>query len=252
MDNKRYFFVGLMSLCCSVAAYASPSPWSAGVGAIYSPKVYRGTPTNRTVIPIIGYEGEHFFFRGFSSGYRINPPRSKHNFIIRAVYDPRGYKPKDSDIAEMRQLDKRGTTALAGLSYQYMTRFGMLEASFGGDVLGVHNGVYGEMAWRLPLRLGQGGVIPSLGYSYNSDKLNQHLYGVSQQESARTGGAIEAFDINGSGRYFVGLFGYYSITENIRINGAVRYTNLEGDIEKSPILDSTVSTIANLGISYSF
>ncbi len=252
MDNKRYFAVGLVALFCSSAVYAKPSPWSLGVGAVYSPKVYRGTPTNRTVIPIIGYEGKHFFSRGFSNGYRINPPRSKHNFVIRAVYDPRGYKPKDSSITEMRQLSKRDTTVLAGVSYQYMAPFGMLEASFGGDILGVHNGVYGEVAWRLPLRFGPGGIIPSVGYSYNDDKLNQHLYGVSQQESDRTGGSIKAFDINGSGRYFVGLFGYYSVTENIRVNGGVRYTNLEGDIEKSPILDSTVSTIANVGISYSF
>ncbi len=252
MNHKKYFIIGLIAFCSSSVVHAARSPWSVGVGAVYSPKVYRGTPTNRTAIPIIGYEGEHFFFRGFSTGYRINPQRSKHNFTIKAIYDPRGYKPKESDIAEMRQLDKRHTTALAGLSYQYSTRFGTLEASLGGDVLGVHNGVYGEMSWRLPLRFGEGGVIPSLGYSYNSDKLNQHLYGVSQRESDRTNGVIDAFNINGGGHYFVGLFGYYLITENIRVSGGVRYTNLEGEIEKSPILDSTVSTVANLGISYSF
>jgi len=231
---------------------ANQSPWSLGVGAAFSPKVYRGTPSNNVVIPMIGYEGEHFFFRGFSAGYRLNPARSTHNFIIRAIYDARAFKPQDSDVADMKLLDEREATVLGGLSYQYLTAVGMLEASVGADILNTYNGFYGELAWRLPFRFSRGGITPAIGYSYNDNKLNQYLYGVSEEESNRTGNRIEAFDINGSGQYFIGLSGYFLLTKNIVLNGGVRYTNLEGDIEDSPILDSTVSTITHIGISYSF
>ena len=33
------------------------------------------------------------------------------------------------------------------------------------------------------------------------------------------------------------------ITPNIRVTGGVRYTNLEGDIEKSPIIESGMSIL---------
>ncbi|MGR5541684.1 MipA/OmpV family protein [Vibrio campbellii] len=34
--------------------------------------------------------------------------------------------------------------------------------------------------------------------------------------------------------------------------GAIRYSNLEGDLEESPILDATHGTSLMLGITYSF
>lgn len=231
---------------------AAPSPWSIGVGTSYSPAIYRGTPTNRTVIPIVGYESEHLFFHGFNMGYRIMPRDSTHNIVIRAIYDPRTFKPGDSDIADMKRLDERGNTVLAGLSYQYRTPFGMLETSMGADILGVHNGVYGEVAWRLPLRFKQASITPSFGVSYNDNRLNQHLYGVSKLESDRTNGRIDQFNIGGSGLFFVGFSAYVTIAEHLTINAGVRYTNLDHDIENSPILDSTVSTTANIGLTYSF
>lgn len=241
-----------VGLLFSTSAIASQSPWSLGVGAAYSPNVYIGTPSDKTVIPILGYEGEHFFFRGFSTGYRFNPRGSAHNIVIRAIYDPRSFKPSDSDNAQMKLLDERDAAVIGGMSYQYLSLIGMLEASVGGDISGVHNGVYGEIAWRLPLRFSLGMITPSIGYSYNDNKLNQHLYGVSQQESDRTGGAISSFNINGSGQYFVGVSANFALTNNIRVNGGIRYTNLEDDIEKSPILDSQVSTTANIGVAYTF
>ncbi|WP_165313697.1 MipA/OmpV family protein [Vibrio ziniensis] len=250
LKNMAVLFVGYTAF--QPVAFAAKSPWSIGVGASYSPAVYRGTPTNRMVIPILGYEGEHFFMRGFGMGYRINPQGSTHNLVIRAIYDPRTFKPGDSDIEEMKLLDERDDTVLAGLSYQYSTLFGMLETSVGADVLGVHNGVYGEVAWRLPLRFKNAGITPAFGYSYNDNKLNQHLYGVSQAESNRTNGRINAFDINGSGQFFVGLSAYYVIADQLTVNGGVRYTNLEGGIENSPVLDSTEATTATIGITYSF
>lgn len=251
---KKFHKIAILSAIAinSSFAMASQSPWSVGVGAAYSPKVYKGTPTNKTVIPILGYEGENFFFRGFSAGYRFNPRGATHNFIVRAIYDPRTFKPGDSDIANMRLLDEREDTVLAGASYQYLTPVGMFEAALGADILGVHNGLYGELAWRFPLRFSGGGITPAVGYSYNDNKMNQHLYGVSQQESDKTGGEINEFDINGSGQYFVGVSGYVFVSRSVMIRGGIRYTNLEGDIEKSPLLDSTDSTTANIGITYSF
>jgi outer membrane protein len=250
MFNKALFFVAASMLAST--AMAERSPWSVGVGAAYSPKVYNGTPSNRTVIPIVGYEGEHFFFRGFSTGYRLNPQGSKHNIIFRAIYDAREFEPKDSDVENMKLLDERDPTVLGGATYQYLSPIGSFEASVGADVLGVHNGLYGEVAWRLPIRFSRGAITPALGYSYNDNKLNQHLYGVSQQESDRTGSDISEFNINGSGQYFIGVSGYFGLTKSVFVNGGIRYTNLEGDIEKSPILDSTISTTANVGISYRF
>ena len=249
--KKECLKIGVgMALMLSASAGASISQWSLGVGASYSPAVYKDTPSNKAVIPVIGYEGEHFFMRGFSAGYRLNPVGSTHNVVFRAVYDPRTLKPEDSNNAVVKQMDKRDSTVLGGISYQLITLVGMFEATAGTDLGGAHNGLYSEMAWRLPFRRNGWGVTPSIGYAYNSDEINNHLYGVSQAEASRAN--IAQFDAEWDGQYFVGLSGYLHLTPNVRLAGGVRYTNLEGDIEKSPLIESGVNTTANVSIAYTF
>jgi len=231
-------------------ANAKISQWSLGVAASYSPAVYKDTPSNKAVIPVIGYEGEHLFLRGFSAGYRLFPIGSPQNIVFRAVYDPRTLKPEDSSNPDIQQMDERKSTILGGVSYQLITLVGMFEATAGSDLGRTHNGLYAEAAWRLPIRQKGWAITPSMGYAYNSEKLNNHLYGVSAQEAARSG--LDKFDADWDGQFFIGASAYMHLTPNIRLTGGVRYTNLEGDIEGSPLIESGVNTTANVGVAYVF
>lgn len=243
----------LAAMVAAPMAQAKISQWSLGVAASYSPAVYKETPSNKAVIPVLGYEGEHLFLRGFTAGYRLNPVGSPQNVIFRLGYDPRTLKPSDSDYAPIRDYaEERKATVLGGISYQLITLVGVFEAGGGTDVGGTHNGLYAEASWRLPIRRKGWGLTPSIGYSYNSEKLNNHLYGVSKAEESASGGALTAFDANWDGQYFVGLSTYFHLTPNVRVTGGVRYTNLEGDIEGSPLIESGVNTAANVGVAYVF
>lgn len=245
----------LKSICLLAAIAALPSQakisqWSLGVAASYSPAVYKDTPSNQTVIPLIGYEGEHLFLRGFTAGYRLLPVGSPQNIIFRAAYDPRTLKPEDSSNPDIQLMDERKATVLGGVSYQAITMLGMFEATLGSDLANRHNGIYAEAAWRLPIRRGGWGVTPSLGYAYNSSRLNNHLYGVSAAEAARSG--LSEFDADWDGQMFIGASGYFHLTSSVRVTGGLRYTNIEGDIEGSPLIESGVTTSANIGVAYVF
>lgn len=245
----------IKSFCIISAIIALPteakiSQWSLGVAASYSPAVYKDTPSNQTVIPLIGYEGEHLFLRGFTAGYRLMPVGSPQNIVFRIAYDPRTLQPDDSSNPDIRLMDERKASVLGGVSYQAITLLGMFEATIGSDIANRHNGVYAETAWRLPIRRGGWGITPSLGYAYNSTKLNNHLYGVSAAEAARSG--FDEFNADWDGQIFIGATGYLHLTPNIRVSGGVRYTNIEGDIEKSPLIESGVTTSANIGVAYIF
>ncbi len=126
----------------------------------------------------------------------------------------------------------------------------MFETSVGSDIGRTHNGIYAEAVWRLPIRREGWMLTPSLGYSYNSDRLNNHLYGVSAEEAARTG--LDEFDASWDGQFFIGLSGYLHLTRKLQLTGGIRYINLEGDIEASPLIESGVNTIVNVGLTYVF
>ncbi|MFB9216942.1 MipA/OmpV family protein [Vibrio sinaloensis] len=253
---KSWFkWFALSPILLSPNGFAQVSQWSLGVAASYSPAVYKDTPSNKTVIPLIGYEGEHVFLRGFSAGYRLLPIGSPQNLIFRVVYDPRTLQPDDSDDPAIQLMDKRKASILGGVSYQLVTLAGLFELTAGSDIRGVHNGLYAEAAWRLPIRRNGWGITPAVGYAYNSAKLNDHLYGVSSSEANRAQAAgydIEAFDASWDGQYFIGASAYMHLTPSIRLTGGVRYTNLEGDVQYSPIVESGVYTSANIGLAYVF
>lgn len=252
--SHSFWLKGLIAtaVMASPLSHAKISQWSVGVAASYSPAVYKDTPSNKAVIPVVGYEGEHLFLRGFSAGYRLFPVGSPQNIVFRAVYDPRTLKPEDSGNLAIQQMDERKATVLGGVSYQLITLVGLFEATVGSDLGRTHNGIYAEGAWRLPIRRGGWGVTPSIGYSYNSERLNNHLYGVSAEEAARAGDPSLEFDADWDGQFFIGASAYMHLTPNIRVTGGVRYTNLEGDIEGSPLIESGVNTTANVGVAYVF
>ncbi|PFG45869.1 outer membrane protein [Vibrio sp. ES.051] len=251
MQHRKMLFLTISSaLFFSSYSQAAGSSWSLGGAVAYSPAVYKDTDYNTTVIPLIGYEGEHLFFRGFSAGYRLLPVGSERNVIFRLAYDPRTLKPEDSDNAKIRLLDERKASVLAGVSYQVNTKAGTLEASAGTDVGDQHNGLYAELAWRLPLHFRGWGVTPSIGYAYNSEKLNNHLYGVSKAEEQRS--SIKAFDADWDGHYFIGASAYLHLTRKVRLTGSIRYLNLDGDLADSPILERGIATTGTLGVSYVF
>lgn len=255
MNKVWYVVLFFTAISISACGYAEISQWSIGGAASYSPAVYKDTPSNQTVIPMIGYEGEHVFVRGFSAGYRLRPIGSPQNIVFRVVYDPRTLKPEDSDDPAIQLMDERKASVLGGVSYQLVTLAGLFELTAGSDLRKVHNGLYAEAAWRLPIRRKGWAITPAIGYAYNSSRLNDHLYGVSAKEAQRaqnSGHAIEEFEASWDGQYFIGASAYMHLTPKIRLTGGIRYTNLEGSVQYSPLVESGVYTSANIGIAYVF
>ena len=248
MMNKSVTGVIISTALLSSSAIAGQ--WSLGAITSYSPAVYKDTDSNQVVIPLIGYEGEHVFLRGFSAGARLFPAGTPQNIIFRVRYDPRTLKPSDSDNLQIQQLDERESSVLAGVSYQQITPVGVFEIGAGTDIGDQHNGLYAEAAWRLPIRANRWGVTPEIGLAYNSDKINNHLYGVSEAESVRSG--LAEFDAGWDGQYFIGMNGHFMLSQHIRFTAGIRYSNLEGDIASSPILERSVSHSGSVGIAYIF
>jgi len=247
---NKTIIIGIFGCLSFLSGNVLASQWSLGISASYSPAAYKETDANEVVIPFIGFEDEHLYFRGFSAGYRIFPIGSPQNIVFRIAYDPRSLKPEDSRNRDIQKLDERQATILGGVSYQLVSRVGIVEFSIGSDISHTHDGIYSEIVWRLPILQQGWAIIPTIGYTYNGEKINNHLYGVSRAESARTN--FDAFEAGWDGQIFAGLSGYKHLTRNIRLTGNLRYTNLEGDLEKSPIIDSGVNTSAIIGISYEF
>ncbi|MGR5149449.1 MipA/OmpV family protein [Photobacterium alginatilyticum] len=240
----------LLAMLALASTTTIAGEFSAGAITSYSPAVYLGADRNTVMFPMIGYEGEHVFLRGTTAGVGLLPLGTPLNVLFRVAYDPRALDPEDSDDIDIKKLDERKSGVLGGVTLQAINDLGTFEATVGSDIASNHNGIYAEALWKKPLNFGLYGFAPEFGYAFNSDKLNNHLYGVSQAEAERT--RFNAFDGGWSGQLFVGVSAYTHLTRNVRVIGSVRYSRLDSALADSPIIENDDSVSGTLGIAYVF
>lgn len=234
----------------AISSHVMATEASLGVVSSYSPAVYKGLDSNVEYFPMFGYEGDHLYLRGVEAGYRVMSARTPINVIFRLAYDPRTLKPSDSDDLDIQMLDERKAGVLGGVTLQAMSEAGTIQFSVGTALNNDDAGLYGELVWKKTINMGLYGLIPEIGYAYNSAELNDHFYGVSKGEASRT--RFNEFHAGSSGKAFVGLGSYAHLSRNIRVTVSTRYTKLDKEIADSPIVRRDDSLSGTFGMSYIF
>ncbi|WP_266156594.1 MipA/OmpV family protein [Dyella silvatica] len=227
----------------------SSTPWSLGLGVASSPSPYRKYDRNIWPIPLIGYEGSSFYFRGLGAGYYLLRDKNS-SLTVDLGLSPNYYRPSDSNDPRMKQLSNRKLSIMAGFSYQYRADWGVVGARVATDVSGNSKGQYAEATYGYPITTGKLTLTPRIGGSWNSQKLNNYYYGVSQREAARSGLAYYRAD-SGVTPFF-SIDAGYAFTPSWSAFAQVRYTHLNNEIKDSPMVDKTGMTSYLIGVVHRF
>ena len=114
MTKFKVLALGVLTAITATSALADNKfSVGAGVGVLETP--YKDYDRKVVPVPVITYEGDDFWFRGLGGGYYLWNDESD-KLSVTAYYSPFEFKPKDSDNWQLRQLDKRKATLMAGLS----------------------------------------------------------------------------------------------------------------------------------------
>jgi len=238
-------FTKLALLSClassSVMAQTIP-PWTLGAISTTSTSVHLETDEETEVWPLVVYQGEHVYFQGIELGYRLFPLQSFQNVSFGLSLENENYNPDDSDNTDMHKLDDRDLTLMTVAAY----RIGPVTFKAGQDIIGEHDGFFGEITAKLRLKVNDVGVSPAISYRYLDEKLSNHIYGVSQAESNRTSGNIAAYDSGSTQRISYSLAMNYPLTPSFILN--FKFTHHRyNDINDSPIVEDDYSNAATLG-----
>lgn len=233
-----------MKKACLVVLLATPliaqAETTLGLIATKSQSLYKDTDAQFTVLPNISYEAEHFYLRFPEIGYRILPKQSVHNISVGLSYESAGLDPDDSNDTNIQLLDDRDASIMAFASY----RLGPITTKIAQDVSGTHDGYYAQISTGYPIQMAAWRVIPSIAYRYMDNKMSNHLFGVSQTESNRTGGAIDAYKSDTVSFIRYGVRGIYPVSQHINLMVGLSHTHYADKILKSPIVeDNTVSSL---------
>lgn len=248
MTKLKLLALGIIVATSVSTAYAE-NQWSvgAGVGVINSP--YKQYDRDIYPVPVITYEGDNFWFRGLGGGYYLwNDQTDK--LSIMAYYDPTHFKPGDSDSYQLRQLDKRKSTMMAGVSWVHNTEYGFLRTALAGDTLDNSNGYIWDLAWLYRYTNGGLTLTPGIGLEYHSENYNDYYYGVSHKESRRSG--LHSYDADDGWNPYLELTASYKFAPDWNVYATGRYNRLSDEVKDSPMVDKSWTGLMSVGLTYSF
>ena len=232
-----------------IANTAQAAPLSLGASVIYAESPYRGGQDRYIPVPVINYEGENFWFRSLQGGYYLwKDPQNQLSLTL--LGSPQQYDPADNDLGDMKGLDKRRMTLMAGGTYRHVADWGIVRTALLGDILNNSNGIIWDLTYLYRFNMGDFTLTPGIGAIWNSANQNRYYYGVSGHESARTG--IDRYNPDDSWSPYVEMSASYQISPQWNAIVVGRYTRFDSEIKESPMVDKSGQATLWTGISYTF
>jgi len=239
----------LIAAALFTATSAMAGDFSVGAGAVFNESPYKGYNENVSAVPLISYEGEHFYVRQTTAGWVVWKD-AKNEFSLTASWMPLHFDPEDNDDTAMSQLDERKSSAMLGGAYYRHESWGSLKFAVAADAMDESGGVAGELSYFRPVRMERLTLTPSVGVLFYDASFNDYYYGVSTQESRRSG--LQQYSADESVTPYVGVAAKYQLTQNLYLNASAVYTVLPDEVKNSPMIDRDDSFALMTGLSWTF
>jgi outer membrane protein len=223
--------------------------WSVGLAGTVGVTPYKDYDTLWTPFPLISYEGQYAYVRGFNAGIKfVNLEFLELSAFV--GYDDTSFDSSASSDRRLRKLSNRYDSAVAGLEVRLITPYGMLHADGAQDVLGHSKGLNGTVGYKHSLEYGDLELIPSLGFQWNSAGYNDYYYGVSGRESRKSG--LKSYDAGAGVSPYVGITLDYSLSDAWEIFCSGEVLFLSHAIKDSPMVDRSSTYTVTTGLLYNF
>lgn len=221
--------------------------FSIGLNANYMHDAY-ATDNKVRVLPQAFYDNNRWYIEGSEAGFYPYKDRNNH-LRVGISYQGREFDPSDAKDA-LAELDKRKSSVAAHASYMRLTPYGGVKVKVTTDALGHHKGQTATLSYIGRFSVDNTTVYPSVGATWYSKNYNQYYYGVSADESARSG--VATYNAGSGIAPFVSLNANHQLTDHISIFGSARAEWLSGEQKNSPLTDGALSTQTRLGVNYRF
>lgn len=259
IDIPRLKPLAISSLAFAALISApAQAEWSLGVAGISSDGSFKGIDRDNFAVPMIGYEGERVYFRGLEAGYRLNPQpqntsmaqRSPHEWTVVVTGAPFRFRPRDSDDVQMQQLDSRSFSAELALDYKFRSTFGVADLRAGQDIRGNGHRFSASYSYPISTDFSRWQFSPAIGVTFISSGYTDYYYGVTAEESLRSG--LPEYSSQDAFNPFIRLGGYYRFNERWNMFGALVGSRLSSKIADSPMADGRYVNTLIVAVSYTF
>lgn len=250
---SKFAFLMVAGCLFALPAFAQSLPvdkdtkLSIGVNVGYADNGYH-SDGNIVILPHAFYDNNRFYIEGGEGGAYLYKD-STHHLRLGVTHDGRSFDPEDSP-APLSALDERKSSVLAHASYMLITPVGGFRLKAATDALGEHNGSSVSAAHVSRFKYGNSTIYPSFGVTWHDDKYNQHYYGVSLDESRRTG--VPGYTAKADVSPFTAVMVNHKLSDHLSLLGYARAEWLSDTQKDSPMSEGSTNSVVRLGLTYDF
>lgn len=219
--------------------------WRLGVIALVRDGGYIGDVNRSLVVPAVGYEGKHVFFRGLQLGWHA----WQHEGLKLDVVAQVRLEGFDAEDIPIESLDDRRDSMDLGAVLTWSGDAGKLEFTALTDALARSGGQELALNYGYPLRIGPTRITPSIGLRWWSHAMADYYYGIRPREVAQ--GAPAVYAVSGALVPELGVSVIAPLNQRWALWGAVRYQHLPATIANSPLVSKSSASTLLVGVSYS-
>jgi outer membrane protein len=225
------------------------STWTLGIGAVWSPSPYRSYSNKAWPLPLVNYEGKSFYVRGATLGYRLFTTSTDEFSVIASPLGNR-FLHDDTDDAQLRRLNDRDISGMAGVAWRHHASWGVVQASAQKEFTGHGGGEAFDANYSYPIVEGNLTLIPTAGVTYDSSALNNYYYGIGLSDALRSG--LPIYHAGGGSSPYLGIVASYKLSRSWLTSGGIRYTSLPTAVKNSPMVDAGHTESYFISLSYIF
>ncbi len=240
----------MLTACYEAVECFSPSEFSLGAVATVTISPYKQYDTTVMPFPYISYKGQHFFINGDSAGAYLFK-NDRHELTVGAAYLGMDFKPRRTDNATLKLLDKRRSTALAEINYSYISKIGLIRARVAQDILGQSNGTLANLSLHVPWITDCFVIMPGLGVEFASKNHNKYYYGVSGVEAARSPN-LRRDDTGNTFTPYATLEAKFKVNDRWDIIAKGRIDYLASKVRDSQMVGKNYAASFTAGFQYNF
>lgn len=207
-----------------------------------------GVDNQTTSLPYIKYRYKDFYIEGINLGFNLY---QNDQTTVELLATPRFYEVKSSfaNNGELNGIDETKPTYLAGIATQYKLGSVALTMQLLADIKESDGYEFILSASKAYKPHDDVTVAPSIGLTYQSNKLVDHFYGVQSNEVAIGRPLHEA---DASLNQHLSVTAIWQASKRIQLLGQLKYEKLGDGTTDSPIVDEDSIVTSVIGAIYLF
>lgn len=240
-------FVSQSVLAEEFSVGSGKRPITLGLGVLYKDKPYKNYDSSEksNPVPIVLYEGDHFFARGSTIGWNFTDSEALEVAVI-GQYLADGYDSSDSRVFKGNG-DRDASFGVGGqvtwkpesLGFRFSAVQDITNNSDGAQAVGTVFYQY---------KSGPFSITPAASIVWQSDDYNDYYYGV-RSKAVNASAYTADSDVN----YRLGVLGIYRQKDSPwMFMGGLRYEILGDEITDSSIVSEDEQLSALIGFAYTF